>query len=489
VTDGEESLVGIGTAMRAIDAEIEYAARSDAKVLITGESGVGKEVIARLVHQRSRRAHTPLVTVNCAGIPDSLLESALFGHVKGSFTGAYRDRLGLLEMAHQGTIFLDEIGEMSLRMQALLLRFLENGEIQRVGADRVQSRVNVRVIAATNRNLLERIGSKDFREDLYYRLNVIHITIPPLRARREDIPAFLDYFLRSYAERHGVPPPELEPEAIAHLVAYDWPGNVRELKNVAERLIVRSRSGILTIADLPAELQQWGRPAAVRAPAAVPTSVADDLYDRLVMHRESFWTVVYPAFMARDLTRADLRTVLRRGLQQTGGNYKVLVQLFNMPPTDYKRFLNFLRKHECHVPFARASRGRRVIPTRHLRSFQPRPSRSQFQKHQSFQQNTGLAASLEKISVLERACATVNRREPGDSDRQGGDRLRHAVRRQGPHHRRQRRRQGSDRAPRPPGQPAGAHAARGAELRGDPRRTARVGALRPREGQLHGRAP
>ena len=352
VKDTAESLVGIGTAIRAIEAEIEYAARSDAKVLITGESGVGKEVIARLVHQRSRRVHTPLVTINCAGIPDSLLESALFGHVKGSFTGAYRDRLGLLEMAHQGTIFLDEIGEMSLRMQALLLRFLENGEIQRVGADRIQSRVDVRVIAATNRNLLERIASKDFREDLYYRLNVIHITIPPLRTRREDIPVFLEYFLRSYAERHGVRPPELAPDSLAHLVAYDWPGNVRELKNVAERLIVRSRTGLITLTDLPSEIQQWGRPPTV-LPPIVGTSTADELFERLVTNRESFWSVIYPAFMSRDLTRADLRAVLRRGLQQTGGNYKMLVQLFNMPPTDYKRFLNFLRKHECHVPFQR----------------------------------------------------------------------------------------------------------------------------------------
>src|SRR5262245_62120045 len=361
--EGGEAVVGIGTAIRAIEAEIEYAARSDAKVLITGESGVGKEVIARLVHQRSRRALTPLVTINCAGIPDSLLESALFGHVRGSFTGAYRDRLGLLEMAHQGTILLDEIGEMSLRMQALLLRFLENGEIQRVGADRVQSRVDVRVIAATNRNLLERIGTKDFREDLYYRLNVIHITIPPLRARREDIPAFLDYFLRSYSERHGVKRPELTPDAFAHLVAYDWPGNVRELKNVTERLIVRSRGGLITLIDLPIEIQQWGRPLAAPPPPG-GTSIADALYERLATHRESFWSVIYPAFMARDLTRADLRAVLRRGLQQTGGNYKVLVQLFNMPPNDYKRFLNFLRKHECHVPFQRFRTARPLSQSR-----------------------------------------------------------------------------------------------------------------------------
>ena len=342
-----EGLIGIGAAIREVEAEIDYAARSEAKVLVTGESGVGKEVIARLVHQRSRRARTPLVTINCAAIPDALLESGLFGHVKGSFTGAYQDRLGLLEMANGGTIFLDEIGEMSLRMQALLLRFLENGEIQRVGADRVQSQVDVRVIAATNRRLLERIASKEFREDLYYRLNVIHITLPPLRARREDIPIFMLHFLRSYAERHGVPPPELAPDAHALLVAYDWPGNVRELKNFAERLVVRNPTGMVTVADLPMEIQRQRRPATV----GVARSAADDLFDRLANHRDSFWSVVYPAFMARDLTRADLRLLLRRGLQQAGGNYKVLVQLFNMPPDDYKRFLNFLRKHDCHVPF------------------------------------------------------------------------------------------------------------------------------------------
>jgi transcriptional regulator with PAS, ATPase and Fis domain len=346
-----ESLVGISTVIRAIEAEIEYAARSDAKVLITGESGVGKEVIARLVHARSRRAHTPLVTINCAGIPDSLLESALFGHVKGSFTGAYRDRLGLLEMAHQGTIFLDEIGETSLRMQALLLRFLENGEIQRVGADRVQSRVDVRIIAATNRNLMDRIATKDFREDLYYRLNVIHITIPPLRQRREDIPVFLDLFLRMYADRHRVRTPELAPDALEHMAAYDWPGNVRELKNVVERLVVRSRTGLITMLDLPREILHEGGPAVARSTIPSAPSIADSLFERLVTNRESFWSVVYPAFMSRDLTRADLRAVLRRGLQQTGGNYKVLVELFNMPPTDYKRFLNFVRKHECQVPF------------------------------------------------------------------------------------------------------------------------------------------
>jgi transcriptional regulator with PAS, ATPase and Fis domain len=352
VGDVAEPLLGVSPAIRAIELEIEFAARSDSKVLITGESGVGKEVIARLIHRSSRRALTPLVTVNCAGIPDSLLESALFGHMRGSFTGAYRDHLGLLEMAHGSTIFLDEIGEMSLRMQALLLRFLENGEIQRVGSQRTQTRVDVRVIAATNRNLLERMTSKDFREDLFYRLNVVHVNIPPLRARREDIPAFLQYFLHVYAERHGVPAPELAPDALARLVAYDWPGNVRELKNAVERLIVRTNSNVIAVKDLRTEVQRSGDrvPDLPRVPVR---SIADDLFTRMTTGHESFWHIVYPLFMSRDLTREELRTILRRGLERTGGNYKSLVELFNLEPGDYKRLLNFLRKHQCQVPFQR----------------------------------------------------------------------------------------------------------------------------------------
>src|SRR4030095_12114318 len=174
-------LLGQSKEMDRLRVDIDAAARSDAKVLIVGETGVGKEVVARLIHQTGRRRHRNFVAINCAGLPDSLLESELFGHVRGSFTGAYRDKPGLAQMADNGTLFLDELGEMSLRMQALLLRFAETGEIQRVGSERIEGRVNVRIIAATNRNLQERIASKDFREDLYYRLNVIRLAIPPLR--------------------------------------------------------------------------------------------------------------------------------------------------------------------------------------------------------------------------------------------------------------------------------------------------------------------
>jgi len=347
----ETEFIGISAAIREVEVEMDYSARSDAKVLLTGESGVGKEIAARLIHQRSRRAHLPIVTINCAGIPDSLLESELFGHVRGSFTNAYRDRLGLFELADGGTVFMDEVGEMSLRMQALLLRFLETGEIQRVGAHGVQNRVNVRVIAATNRDLVERIASRDFREDLYYRLNVIHITIPPLRVRREDIPILLRHFVAEYAERHGVKAPDLAPETVACLVAYDWPGNVRQLKNIAERLIVRAHDGVIPPEVLPPEILASARGAGPSF-ADNATSRADSLFEQMVRRRESFWSVVFPQFMARDLTRAELRQIVTRGLEQTRGNYKVLAELFNMPqPGEYKRFLNFLRRHGCEVPF------------------------------------------------------------------------------------------------------------------------------------------
>ena len=191
-----DALVGSSQAICAVRDEMMYAARSDAKVLITGESGVGKEVVARLVHAESLRHRCAFVTVNCAGVPESLLESELFGHERGSFTGAYRSRAGLLEQADNGTIFMDEVGDMSSRMQIVLLRFLETGEIQRVGSDRPHGRVNARVIAATNRDLASRISTGDFRVDLFYRLNVVHIWIPPLRERRDDIPALLHHFLK-----------------------------------------------------------------------------------------------------------------------------------------------------------------------------------------------------------------------------------------------------------------------------------------------------
>jgi transcriptional regulator with PAS, ATPase and Fis domain len=352
MNDTTLSLVGRSLAIRSLEEELQYAARSDAKVLITGESGVGKEIVARLLHSRSPRRSGPFITMNCAGVPDTLLESELFGHVRGSFTGAYRDRPGLLDASNTGTIFMDEVGEMSLRMQALLLRFLETGELQKVGSERRDRHVDVRVVAATNRNLLERIASGDFREDLYYRLNVIHLTIPPLRERREDVPLLLSHFLKDFAQRYRAEVPSMSAEVVTKLMAYEWPGNVRELKNFVERLLVRGPVGTIGVDDLPDDMVVRLKPPPVeQEQAARRPAVADDLYDRMMSQGQSFWSVVYEPFMAHDLTREDLRRIITRGLTETRGSYRALVRAFNMDAADYKRFLSFLRKHQCHMPF------------------------------------------------------------------------------------------------------------------------------------------
>jgi two-component system response regulator AtoC len=346
--DNVLDMIGTSAATRAIQEEIEYAARSDAKVLITGESGVGKEVVARLIHHRSRRRHASLVTINCAGIPDTLLASELFGHVRGSFTDAYRDKEGWIEQANRGTIFMDEIGEMSTSMQSLLLRFLENVEIQRVGSDRRTTSVDVRIITATNRKLMERVAANEFREDLFYRLNVIHIEIPPLRDRREDVPVLMNHFLKQFSQNHRVDMPTLDADASAQLAAADWPGNVRQLRNVAERLVVRSNGGVITTTDLPREILSMGAvPSEVSSPQRPR---ADVLFERMVHDGQNFWTAVYEPFMARDITREDMRALVRQGLELTRGSYKSVAQLFNVPQSDYKRLLNFLRKYQCHLP-------------------------------------------------------------------------------------------------------------------------------------------
>ena len=241
--------------MVELKAEIERIARSDAKVLITGESGTGKELVAQAVHNGSRRSERPFVAVNCAGLTETLLETELFGHVKGSFTGAYRDKLGKLELADSGTMFLDEIGEMTLRMQGLLLRFLETGELQKVGADRIVGRVDVRVLAATNRNLRDMIGQGTFREDLFYRLNVIHLTVPPLRERKPDIGGLALHFMTQFTTHMSSMAREISQEATACLTEYHWPGNVRELENVIERLMVTGGDGPIRPEDLPIEIR------------------------------------------------------------------------------------------------------------------------------------------------------------------------------------------------------------------------------------------
>lgn len=230
-------MIGESKAISQIKDMIEKVAATDARVLITGPNGTGKELVAHWLHQKSERANGPMIEVNCAAIPSELIESELFGHIKGAFTSAVKDRAGKFEAANGGTIFLDEVGDMSLSAQAKVLRALQENKIQRVGNDK-DIKVDVRVIAATNKDLKKEIEEKRFREDLYHRLAVILIQVPPLNDRREDIPLLIDYFTSKIAEEQGTAKKSFSPKAIKLLQEYDWTGNIRELRNVVERLII-----------------------------------------------------------------------------------------------------------------------------------------------------------------------------------------------------------------------------------------------------------
>jgi DNA-binding NtrC family response regulator len=311
-------------AMTDLVAMAESAAKSPATVLITGESGVGKDLVARYVHSQSSRRLASFVGMTCAGLTEARLESQLFEHARG------------------GTLFLDEVGDLSLRMQAWLLRFLENGEIQAVGPDRPVPQVDVRVVAATNRHLNDLAAAGQFREDLLYRLRVIHLHVPPLRERAEDVDALMRHFLaRSGRELN------FTDSALLAFRRYSWPGNVRELRNVVEQLVWLSAAGVAGVEHLP---------LSIRTAHAVLTPVgdhrrqtADELYDALVTQGASFWEHVYPMFLARDITRHDLRELVRLGLRQSRGRYKSMLELFGMSSGDYRRFMNFLAAHGCGV--------------------------------------------------------------------------------------------------------------------------------------------
>src|SRR5512139_977486 len=265
--EGRHGLVGSSAGMREVGRMIDAVAYSAATVLVTGESGTGKELVARALHQKSPRKSQPFVALNCGALTETLLESELFGHVKGAFTGAQRDQKGLFDAADGGTIFLDEIGDIPLSTQVRLLRVLQEGEVKRVGStDPI--RVDVRVIAATHRDLPRLVKSGRFREDLFYRLNVINIPLPPLRERAEDIPLLAHHFLRRYAERLGKRIRTLSPEAMELLCGYRWPGNVRELENAIERAVVLCRGEAVTATDLPPAITGRTAPLVREAPAS-----------------------------------------------------------------------------------------------------------------------------------------------------------------------------------------------------------------------------
>ncbi|HHN66103.1 MAG TPA: sigma-54-dependent Fis family transcriptional regulator [Nitrospirae bacterium] len=242
-------LVGQSPVVRDLKDQITILGSNTSRVLITGESGTGKELVARLIHYNGPRASNPFIEVNCAAIPQELIESELFGHEKGSFTGAYERKKGKFELADNGTLFLDEVGDMSLQTQAKVLRVIETQEFQRVGGSK-KIRVDVRIIAATNKELHEEVKKGNFREDLFYRLNVIPLHIPPLRERKEDIPLLVDYFLEEFSQEYKKTRKRLTEEAMQVLINYDWPGNVRELKNVIERLVIMTRHDTVTEKDI-----------------------------------------------------------------------------------------------------------------------------------------------------------------------------------------------------------------------------------------------
>ncbi|UZP66353.1 sigma-54 dependent transcriptional regulator [Desulfovibrio mangrovi] len=250
---GPQSMIGKSAAMLELTEMILTVAPTDATVLISGESGTGKELVANAIHAGSERAAKPFVAVNCAALTETLLESELFGHEKGAFTGADKRREGRFMHADGGTLFLDEIGEIPLALQSKLLRAVQQGEVQRVGSDTV-IRVNVRVIAATNRDLYEEVQAGNFREDLYYRLNVIGLRVPALRERRDDIPLLADFFLRRFAEKNRKAVKGATPQAMDALVRHDWPGNVRELENAMERAVIMATGEYITLRELPRNL-------------------------------------------------------------------------------------------------------------------------------------------------------------------------------------------------------------------------------------------
>jgi DNA-binding NtrC family response regulator len=253
-----DEIVGASSASRIVRKRIEVVAPTDSTVLIQGETGTGKELVAREIHKISRRKDRPLIRVNCASIPKELYESEFFGHVRGAFTGAIKDRVGRFEAAHGGTLFLDEIGEIPIELQSKLLRALQEKQYERVGDDKTK-RADVRIIAATNRNLKQEVEAGRFREDLYYRLNVFPVQVPPLRERREDIPLLARYFVGLLTRELKCPKGRLTEAGVARLVDYDWPGNIRELRNVIERALIVAGGGALEF-DLPTMTVQTGLP-------------------------------------------------------------------------------------------------------------------------------------------------------------------------------------------------------------------------------------
>jgi two-component system, NtrC family, nitrogen regulation response regulator NtrX len=317
-------IVGQSYAVRAVTDKIALVAKTPARVLITGENGTGKELVARAIHSQSTRAKCPFVEVNCAAIPSELIESELFGHMKGSFTGAVSDRAGKFEQADKGTLFLDEIGDMSLAAQAKVLRVLQDGVVTRIGGSK-PIQVDVRVLAATNKNVEEEIAAGRFREDLYYRLNVVPIHVPPLRERREDIPSLIGHFVTQLTASGGLAPRAITDDAVTRLQQRDWPGNVRELRNTIERLLILSSGPRVTADDVDrlagrrADTAEGGLGALLEIPTFDDFKHAAERAYLLAKLRAFDWNVSETA-RALDMPRSNLyKKIERYALSREGG--------------------------------------------------------------------------------------------------------------------------------------------------------------------------
>ncbi|HNU84047.1 MAG TPA: sigma-54 dependent transcriptional regulator, partial [Thermoanaerobaculia bacterium] len=308
-----DRIVGRSPRMRAVFELVERVARTHSTVLIQGESGTGKELVARAIHFASPRARQRFLSVNCGALPETLLESELFGHERGAFTGAVREKRGLFQEANRGTLFLDEIGDMSLPMQVKLLRALQDRTVRKVGGT-VEEPVDVRIIAATNQNLAERLAQGTFREDLFYRLNVIPIELPPLRERREDIPLLVHHFLLESSRRLGIEPRRISVEAMRRLETHSWPGNVRELENLVERTLALSTAEVITTDDLPLELLIPGQTG-----AATPTLPSEGL--DLEAHLDGL-----------------RRELMRQALERTGGHQGQAAELLRMSLRSFRYY-------------------------------------------------------------------------------------------------------------------------------------------------------
>ena len=275
-----ENIVGKSAALKKVHNLISRVAPTDSTVLLTGETGVGKSIFAAVLHRLSKRAEGPFVAINCSAIPETLLESELFGFRKGAFTGANTDKKGLMEEANKGSIFMDEIGDMSLPLQSKMLQVLENGEVRRLG-DTDSKRIDVRIVAATHKDLWKEIAAGKFREDLFFRINVVSINIPSLRERREDIPILIRHFIEKYNESYNKDVIRIADDVLAVLMNYDYPGNVRELENIVKHGIIFSEKGIITLSDLPSGIPGPALLEASKADAATSKEILSDNFETI----------------------------------------------------------------------------------------------------------------------------------------------------------------------------------------------------------------